>query len=193
MWWFDGWDGVARVVAVGIAAYASLVALLRVTGKRTLSKLNAFDLVVTVALGSTLATILLSSDVSFAEGLAALALLVLLQYAVTWTSVRVPAVQSLVKAEPTLLVSRGRVLDDALRRQPVTREEVLAAVRTSGLSRIEDADAVLLETDGSLTAMRTATPGADALGPVDRPAEGPARADPGRADRSGGGATPSPR
>jgi uncharacterized membrane protein YcaP (DUF421 family) len=178
MWWFDGWEGVARVAVVGVAAYASLVALLRVTGKRTLSKLNAFDLVVTVALGSTLATILLSADVAFAEGLAALALLVLLQYAVTWTSVRFPAVQSLVKAQPTLLVSRGRVLDGALRAQRVTREELLAAVRTSGMSRIEDADAVVLETDGSLTAMRSAAPGAGALAPV---------------DRAGGGATPSQR
>ena len=57
--WFDSWDSLLRVIAGGFAAYASLVVLLRVSGKRTLSKLNAFDLVVTVALGSTLATMLL--------------------------------------------------------------------------------------------------------------------------------------
>jgi uncharacterized membrane protein YcaP (DUF421 family) len=62
---FDSWDGLLRVVVVGILAYTGLVLLLRISGKRTLSKMNAFDFVVTVALGSTLATILLSSDVAW--------------------------------------------------------------------------------------------------------------------------------
>ena len=64
---FDSWAGVGRTIVVGILAYIALVSLLRVSGKRTLSKMNAFDLVVTVALGSTLATILLSKDVALAE------------------------------------------------------------------------------------------------------------------------------
>jgi uncharacterized membrane protein YcaP (DUF421 family) len=80
---FDSWMGLLRVVVVGTLAYVILVLLLRVTGKRTLSKMNAFDLVVTVALGSTLATVLLSKDVALAEGVVAFALLVLLQYAIT--------------------------------------------------------------------------------------------------------------
>jgi uncharacterized membrane protein YcaP (DUF421 family) len=64
--WFDTWSDVLRVLAVGAAAYGALVPPLRVSGKRTLAKLNAFDWVVSVALGSTLATILLSSDVAAA-------------------------------------------------------------------------------------------------------------------------------
>ena len=72
---FTHWFDLARVLIVGVSAYAALVFLLRISGKRTLSKMNAFDLVVTVALGSTLATILLSKDVALAEGLLALALL----------------------------------------------------------------------------------------------------------------------
>lgn len=52
---FQGWPGLARTAVVGSMAYAGLVLFLRISGKRTLSKLNAFDLVVTVALGSTLA------------------------------------------------------------------------------------------------------------------------------------------
>lgn len=57
--WFDAWGDVGRVVAVGTAAYVTLVVLLRVAGKRTLAQLNAYDFVVTVAFGSTLASILL--------------------------------------------------------------------------------------------------------------------------------------
>lgn len=81
-------------------AYAALVIFLRFSGKRTLSKMNAFDLVVTVALGSTLATILLSKDVAPAEGLLALLLLISLQFTVAWLSVRFPTIQQLVKSEP---------------------------------------------------------------------------------------------
>ena len=54
---FDSWTALGRVLLVGTLAYVALVAILRISGKRTLTKLNAFDLVVTVALGSTLATI----------------------------------------------------------------------------------------------------------------------------------------
>ena len=71
---YDGWMGLVRVVVAGTCAYAALVLLLRISGKRTLAKLNAFDFVVTVALGSTLATVVLSSSVALAEGVVALAL-----------------------------------------------------------------------------------------------------------------------
>ena len=54
---FDSWAGLGRTLLVGPLAYVALVLLLRISGKRTLTKLNAFDLVVTVALGSTLATV----------------------------------------------------------------------------------------------------------------------------------------
>ena len=73
--WFDSWADILRVLIVGAVSYATLVGTLRLSGKRTLSQLNAFDFIVTVALGSTLATILLSSDVAYADGLTALALL----------------------------------------------------------------------------------------------------------------------
>ena len=64
---FDSWVGLGRVIVAGILAYAGLILLLRISGKRTLSKMNAFDLVVTVALGSTLATVLLSRSVALAS------------------------------------------------------------------------------------------------------------------------------
>ena len=80
---FDSWLGLLRVGVVGSLAYLALVLLLRVSGKRTLSKMNAFDFVVTVALGSTLATVLLSKDVALAEGVVAFTLLIGAQYLIT--------------------------------------------------------------------------------------------------------------
>ena len=117
---FDGWGGIARILGVGTLAYVALVGLLRVSGKRTLAKMNAFDLVVTVALGSTLATILLSRDVSLAEGTTGLALLVALQFAVAWLSVRAGAVRRLAKSRPAIVLHEGRMLEDALRCNRVT-------------------------------------------------------------------------
>lgn len=151
MWLFDGWQGIARTALVGVLAYLALVVLLRVSGKRTLSKMNAFDLVVTVALGSTLATILLSSDVALAEGLTALAVLILMQFVIAWLSVRSQTVSRLVKSEPALLAYQGRLLPEALQRERVVDKEVWAAVRAQGIADLASVEAVVLETDGTFT------------------------------------------
>ena len=165
---FDSWSGLLRVVVVGSLAYGALVALLRVTGKRTLAKMNAFDLVVTVALGSTLATVLLSKDVALAEGVLAFALLAGLQFSVAWLSVRSEHFRKLIKSEPRLLVSRGQILDSAMRDERVTRDEILSAARLSGYAGLEDIEAVVLETDGSFSVVGKAREGRqaalDALG-----------------------------
>jgi uncharacterized membrane protein YcaP (DUF421 family) len=146
---FDNWLGLLRVLVVGVLAYLALIVLLRVSGKRTLSKMNAFDLVVTVALGSTLATILLTKDVALAEGVLAFALLIALQFLITWLSVRSATVRRFVKAEPTLLLHRGRFLEQAMQAERVTEAELRAAVRAQGVATLEDVEAVVLETDGS--------------------------------------------
>ena len=148
---FESWTRVWQTALTGIIAYAALVAFLRLSGKRTLSKMNAFDLVVTVALGSTLAAILTSPDTLLTEGLVALAILIVLQYVVAWTSLRLPWFEGLVKSTPTLLVYRGEIREAALRAQRVTRDEILAALRSSGLSDFAQAGAVVLETDGSIS------------------------------------------
>lgn len=149
-------DGLLHVLVVTPIAYIALVAFLRISGKRTLTKLNAFDLVVTVALGSTLATIALNTSVSLAQGLLALALLIGLQYLITWASVRSSLVEELVKSEPTLLLYRGAFIEPALRSQRVTKDEIAAALRNSGIASIADVDAVVLETDGSLSTITSA-------------------------------------
>lgn len=153
---FDNWFGLLRVLVVGTLAYGGLILMLRVSGKRTLSKMNAFDMIVTVALGSTLATVLLTSDVALLEGLLAFALLIALQLAITWLSVRSERIQELVKAQPRLLVHRGRLLPAALRAERVTTEEISAALRAEGIGAIEEVDAVVLETDGTFSVLQNA-------------------------------------
>ncbi|MFV0623589.1 DUF421 domain-containing protein [Sphingomonas sp. ac-8] len=156
---FDTGFGLLRVIVVGSLAYVALVAILRIGGKRTLAKMNAFDLVVTVALGSTLATVLLSKDVALAEGVLAFALLAVMQFVVAWTSRRSRWVESLAKSEPRVLFADGRYCDDALDAERVTRDEVRAAVRRAGLGDLSRVAAVVLETDGSLSVVAAADAG----------------------------------
>jgi len=151
---FESWYGLLRVVVVAPLAYGGLVLILRVSGKRTLAKLNAFDLVVTVALGSTLATILLSKTVALLEGLTAFVMLAAMQFAVAWLSVRVKWFNKLVKDEPTLLLHNGEFLDRALLAQRVTRDDIEAALRSSGVGDASGASAVVLETDGSISVIK---------------------------------------
>lgn len=154
---FDNWSGLLRVLVVGSLAYAALVLLLRISGKRTLSKMNAFDLVVTVALGSTLSTVLLSKDVALAEGVLGMALLISLQWIVAWVSVRSRRWRNLIKSEPRLLFFRGEMLEEALHAERLTRDEVLAAVRSEGILSLDSVHAVVLETDGKVSVLTQAS------------------------------------
>lgn len=151
---FSEWTALARVAIVGLASYVALVILLRVSGKRTLSKMNAFDFVVTVALGSTLASVLLSKDVPLVEGLTAFGLLLLVQFVITWLSVRSRTVSGLVKSTPRLLYHQGQLMEQAMKAERINEEELLQAVRSKGFLSLERVAAVVLETDGSISVMQ---------------------------------------
>jgi uncharacterized membrane protein YcaP (DUF421 family) len=160
---FDGWTPVGRTLVLGLLAYFALVLLLRISGKRTLSKMNAFDFVVTVALGSTLASVLLVEKVSLVQGVTALGLLIALQLVNTFVAVRWPWYQRLLKAEPTLVFYRGRLLEDPMLKQRVTREEILAAIRAHGYADPAQVGAVVLETEGTLSVIGSDAGSPDAL------------------------------
>ena len=148
---YDNVSGLVRVLAVGTLAYVSLVTLLRISGKRALAQLNAFDFIVTVALGSTLATIALSSTVAWAEGALTLALLAALQFLVAWLSVRFPWVRRAVTSEPAVLVRDGHLVPATLVRERISEESLHQAVRSAGLGSVQQVSAVVVETNGTLS------------------------------------------
>lgn len=149
--WFDSWSDLVPVVLVGASAYVLLVVVVRLAGKRSLSQLNAFDFVVTVALGSILATTLLNADTALAEGVTAIALLLGLQYILTTVSVRWPRVRQAITACPALLLADGQVQYETLRRQRLTESELRQAVRASGSGDLSLIKAVVLESDGTFS------------------------------------------
>ncbi len=148
---FHDWEGIVRTITVGALAYAVLVLFLRISGKRTLAKLNAFDLVVTVALGSTLAAVLLQNTIPLAEGVVALALLIFAQFTVTFISVRSPPFARLVRSETTLLARNGAFCHASMKQSRITEDEVLSAVRSSGGRALAEVEALILESDGTIS------------------------------------------
>ena len=144
----------ADIAAIVIAApllYVTVIALVRVSGKRTTSQMNGFDWVVTVASGSLVASGILPGGASAIEAAVGLAVLVAMQWAVTYAVSRSQAAQSAVKATPRLLLRNGEYLHDAMRAERVSEAEVRAQIRASGHTRIEDVEWVILETDASLS------------------------------------------
>lgn len=152
---FDSWQSVIRTSVITVLAYILLILLLRIFGKRTLSKMNAFDLIVTVALGSILATVALSKDVPLVNGVLAFFILIALQFVITYASVRSQKISDLVKGTPTLLLYKGAMLRNSMQQERITEEEIYATVRAHGFDTIKNVGAVVLETDGTLTVINS--------------------------------------
>lgn len=147
---FTGWGPLIHVAVVGIVSYIFLILMLRVSGKRTLSRMNAYDMVMTMALGSILTKAMLTADQSLAESLLAIFLLIAFQVAVSAASFRWPWVRKLTSAEPAVLYHNGRFAEATLRRERVCRDEVVSAIHQKGMRDLADVDAVILGANGEL-------------------------------------------
>lgn len=155
---FDNWESVFRTLIIGVIAYLALILMLKISGKRTLSQMKEFDFIVTVALGSTLATVLLSKDVTLASGTLAMALLILLQYILAAASVRSTRFARFISSEPTLLFYDGAFLERALRKERVTRDEVRSVLRSQQISSLKEVKAVVMESNGQLSVVKNGSP-----------------------------------
>ena len=148
---FDNWSKLGRSAILALCAYLALIFLLRISGKRTLTKLNVFDFVFVVALGSTLASTILSKDTTLADGILAFVVLMGLQILLSWLCVTSHKIDSIINGQPTLLLHRGQFLQDSMKHERVTKEEILSAIRNSTVRKFDDIDAVVLETDGTFS------------------------------------------
>lgn len=113
--------------------------------------MNAFDFVVTIAIGSLFATVIIDTRVSLVTGVTAFVVLILAQYVTTWLSSRYERFERFVKAEATLLYHKGEMSRRALRRMRVTEREVEAMARRAGMPNMDAVSAMILEADGSVS------------------------------------------
>lgn len=147
----DTIEALLRIAVIVPAIYLLIILFIRLSGKRSTSQMNNFDWIVTVALGSITASTILLKDITLAEGALSIALLLVLQYSLTFLARRSPLVARAVKAPPTLLLARGRFLDDAMATERISRKEVLAAVRKAGFTDLDQVDWIALENDASFS------------------------------------------
>ncbi len=154
-------SGAIRAAILAPIGYVLLFFCLRLAGKRTLATMNVFDLLVTVALGSTLSEIILINDVSLLQGVVALSVPLLLQFGVAWISSHSEKLERKIKDHPAMLLYKGEILHDMLGHELITEEEVREAVRKAGLSSLKEAKAVVLEVDGQISVIPEREPDYD--------------------------------
>lgn len=147
---WDGWDGIFIIGLKGIIIYVAMILLLRLSGKRTLTKMNSFDFIITIALGSTVSSIILDTRLAISEGITALILLILLQYAVTFTAVRSSWFNKIIKSEPTVLFSNGAYDTRAMKKQRITKGEILSSLRQQSKT-LDNQTCVVLENNGKIS------------------------------------------
>lgn len=148
------WESVRDVAVNTALAYLFLLFVIRIAGKRSLGRMSNFDLVVTYALGALLATMAVSDAVPLTRGIVAVSVLFLLEYVLEWLAARSPWVSRVLNAPPTVLMHQGQFLHVRMRRQRVTEAEILQAVRDQGIPSLAHVEAVVLEGNGSLVAIR---------------------------------------
>lgn len=155
--WFDSWESILRIIVITPVAYFALVFLLRISGKRTLAKMNAFDFVVTIALGSILASVVLNKNIPLANGVIALLLFIGFQFLLTWLAVRVKKVKTLITSSPSLIFYKGNFLHTTMKKERITVEEIYSAARRQGISTLDSIDMIILETTGDMAIIKKLT------------------------------------
>lgn len=145
---FDEWSSVGQVVIVAVLTYALLITALRLAGAQALAKMSAYDLVITIALGSIVATVPLSDSATLADGVAVIVTYLTLQALMRKSLNRWPPFRDIAKNSPRLVLWEGRLLDREMYLVNVSDEEVRAAIRKAGRGSLEEIQAVVLENDG---------------------------------------------
>jgi uncharacterized membrane protein YcaP (DUF421 family) len=173
---FDGWQSVERIVFLAACTYIGLVAALRLLGEQALAKMSAYDLIITVALGSIVAAIPLSKDVTLVDGAAVLAVYLGLQAVTRWATRRWPRAERMVKTRPQVVLGDGQLVHRHMQAAQVTEAEVRAAARMAGYASLPSLLAIVLENDGTWSVVpRTDDGDLSAFEGLELPSPEPAR------------------
>jgi uncharacterized membrane protein YcaP (DUF421 family) len=147
-------DVLLRGVLLAAIGMAWVNLLVRVLGLRSFSKMSSIDFVMTVAMGSLVASAAVAGDwAEMGQILAGIAALFALQWAFAKGRRGSNAFQSMVENEPVLLMEHGQVLDAALDATRVARGDLMAKLREADVTRLEDVRAVVLETTGDVSVL----------------------------------------
>ena len=140
------------IVLRATAAYFFILLLMRVVGRRELSTLEPFDLIMLVVVGDLIQQGVTQNDFSVVGLLIAGGTIAVLQMAVSWFGFRSPTkVGVVIEGEPMVLVEDGKWIERNLRRERLTEDEVLSDARRDSISRLDQIEWAILETGGEIT------------------------------------------
>ena len=139
------------IVLRGAFIFAVLYLLMRVIGRRELSTLEPFDLILLVVLGDAVQQGLTQDDYSLTGALLAIGTIAMLQLGVSYANFRFPRLRPLLDGEPIVVVRDGKPIDKNLRRERVTLDDLTAAMRKQNIAHIEEVQWAVMETSGSIS------------------------------------------
>jgi len=151
-WLLSSWSGVLQIVVSALLILSAIIVFIRLNGLRSLSKMSSFDFSVTVAVGSILASTLLSDSVSVIDGVIGVGALLFAQRLIAIARVTGGA-SSLVDNEPVVLMIKGTLLTHVLKRVRVTPEDVYAKLREANVIELSEVYAVVLEATGDISVL----------------------------------------
>lgn len=151
---WDGWEPILRVLIVGSVSYLGLITLLRISGKRTLTRMTVFDFVIAITIGSAFGRILTARSVTISEAITAFFLLILLQLIFAFFEVRFKKFKHLTSHPPSLLYYNGEFIRKNMRGAMIREDELLSASRKQGVADLEEIEAIVFETDGSFSVIK---------------------------------------
>jgi uncharacterized membrane protein YcaP (DUF421 family) len=157
---FGGWLGLMKTLTASIITYFTILILLKIFRKRTLSSMTTFDMIIPFTVGPVFAHIILS-DIVILRGLFTFLVLISIHSLVAKYSTTHEKLRHLMKHNPALLMYRGKFLSVIMEREKINREEILFVVRKAGILNIEDVEAVVLESDGELSVIKQSKPSGD--------------------------------
>jgi uncharacterized membrane protein YcaP (DUF421 family) len=155
---FHTWSDIIRIVVVATLVFAMMVALLRVVGQQALAKMSGYGIVVTITLGSIVATVIMSRQATLSDAAAAVITLLALQEITRWFQARYLRVHHTVREAPRVMLWNGQLYEERLRAASMSADEVRAAVRQAGIVSLTDVRAVILENDGEWSVIPMSAP-----------------------------------
>lgn len=150
-WMWTSWGQAGLIVLSVLLMVPAVIATIRLIGLRSLSKMSSFDFVVTVAIGSIVATTVATSS-PFAHGALGVFTLLSFQAAISFLRRRT-RIERFIDNTPVLLMRDGVMIDAALDRERVTRSDVLAKLREANVLQMSDVRAVVLESTGDISVL----------------------------------------
>jgi uncharacterized membrane protein YcaP (DUF421 family) len=142
------------VVLRAVVVFAFLLFLTRVVGRRELSSLEPFDLILLIVIGDLVQQGVTQSDHSLTGAIVAAGTFGVLTVAVSYLSYRFVRLRPVVEGEPLILLQDGEPIERNLRRERITLEELAAAARQQGIGSLHDVQWAVLETGGRISFIR---------------------------------------